>query len=252
MKKYYYDLVITLIIKELKIRYKNTFLGYLWSVINPLIFALTFYVAFKNALKLSIENYLLYLLIGLFPWQYFANAVNQASCVFLVNATLIKKVIFPRFLLILGLIGNHAIHFLCTFPVIYFFMWYYDCYPQIIHLIGIPILFLNQSILIIGLGFILGTLNLFFRDMENFTSVITNILFYVTPIIYQKAMLPNNIQIILMLNPMTWIVELWRDLLLNGNLEIESLSISFIYNIIFFFIGRYIYKFYEKRFAEVV
>lgn len=252
MNIYYYDLIKTLIIKELKVRYKNTFFGYMWSILNPLVFAITFYFAFKNSLKLSVDNYLLYLLIGLFPWQYFANAVNQASCVFLVNATLIKKVIFPRYILILGLVGNHAIHFLCTFPVMYFFMWYYNCYPELIQIIGIPILFINQSILIVGLGFILGTLNLFFRDMENLTSVLMNVLFYLTPIIYQKNMLPDNIQFLLMFNPMTWVVESWRMLLLEGNFSLEMVSISFLYNIIFLLIGWIVYKYYEKRFAEVV
>ena len=95
---YYRDLVQVLISKELKVRYKNTVLGYLWSVANPIAFALTFFIAFKNTLKIDIENYILYLLVGLFPWQFFANAIGQAPSMFLANANIIKKVIFPRFL----------------------------------------------------------------------------------------------------------------------------------------------------------
>ena len=88
--------------------------------------------------------------------------------------------------------------------------------------------------------------------MENLTSVLMNVLFYLTPIIYQKNMLPDNIQFLLMFNPMTWVVESWRMLLLEGTFSLEMVSISFLYNIIFLLIGWIVYKYYEKRFAEVV
>lgn len=251
--KYIYDLLKTIVIKELKVRYKNTYLGYLWSVANPVLFALTFYFAFKNSLKLSIANYLLYLLLGLFPWQYFSNSITQGTSVFLVNANLIKKVIFPRYMLIAGLVGNHAVHFICTIPVMYGFMLAYGVFPVAIQLIGVPLVFINQSILIIGLTLILGTLNLFFRDMENLTSVLTNVLFYLTPIIYEKKYLPLELQHILMYNPMTLIIEQWRDLLLNnGYINFEMLGISFAYNCVFLVIGIIIYRHFERRFAEVV
>ena len=249
---YYRDLVQVLISKELKVRYKNTVLGYLWSVANPIAFALTFFIAFKNTLKIDIENYILYLLVGLFPWQFFANAIGQAPSMFLANANIIKKVIFPRFLLIFGLVGNHAFHFFLTIPILILFMLFYQVYPGLIFMLGVPLLFLNQLLLIIGLSLFISTLNLFFRDMENLTMVLCNILFYLTPIIYQREMIPAEYQIFILINPMTHVIELWRNLMLNNVFDVYTLLYSFAYNISILAAGAYAYNKLEKRFAEVV
>lgn len=249
---YYRDLVEVLVSKELKIRYKNTILGYVWSLANPIAFALTFFIAFKNALRLDIPNYILFLLIGLFPWQFFANAIGQAPSMFIANANIIKKVIFPRFLLIFGLVGNHAFHFGLTLPVLLLFMLGYGVIPNIVFFLGLPILFFNQLILIIGLSLFISSLNLFFRDMENLTQVLTNLLFYLTPVLYKRDMIPAEYQLVLSLNPMTNVIELWRDLMLSNTINIDLLLKSSIVNLLWFLLGVLVYKKLEKRFAEVV
>ncbi len=180
MKKYHYylELLIVLVSKELKIRYKSTFFGYLWSVASPLAFALTFYVVFSHAMRFAMDNYLVYLLAGMFPWQYFNNSVNQSPFVFLGNASLIKKVTFPRIMLAMAMLGNNAIHFLLAIPVLLAFIWGSGL---AFHWSNIPwafILFLNQSLVVLGAVLFLGTSNLFFRDMENLTQVCMNLLFY--------------------------------------------------------------------------
>lgn len=250
--KYYCDLIEVLISKELKIRYKNTVLGYFWSLANPIAFALTFFVAFKNALRIDIENYILFLLIGLFPWQFFANAIGQAPSMFVANANIIKKVIFPRFLLVFGLVGNHAFHFALTIPILIVFMLFYHVIPSGILIIGIPILFVNQLLLVSGLSLLISSLNLFFRDMENLTMVLCNLLFYLTPVLYERNMVPEEYQIILSLNPMTNIVELWRALLLHNHFELDIFMVSCMFNAIIFLIGVFTYRKLERRFAEIV
>lgn len=249
---YYYDLINVLISKELKVRYKNTVLGYLWSVANPMAFALTFFVAFKHALRVDIPNYILFLLVGLFPWQFFSNAVGQAPSMFLANANIIKKVKFPRFLLVLGLVGNHAFHFFLTIPILLIFMIYYQVNLTYILIIGIPILFFNQLLLIIGLSLFISSLNLYFRDMENLTQVLVNLLFYLTPILYKREMVPMEYQIFLTLNPMVKVIELWRDLILANELYWDTFFESFIINVIVCLIGVLTYKKLERRFAEIV
>ncbi|MDQ0205186.1 ABC transporter permease [Pectinatus haikarae] len=249
---YYLDLIKVLVIKELKVRYKNTIGGYLWSVANPLVFALTFFIAFRHTLKVDVDNYILYLLAGLFPWQFFANAVNQAPSMFLSNACLIKKVIFPRYLLIIGLVGNHAVHFFCTFPIMLGLMLFFKTYPTIEVLPGVIMLFISQTVLIVGLSLFLSTLNLFFRDMENLTMVICNLLFYLSPVLYKLDMIPAEYQTIIWLNPMTVMVELWHEILLNSYFNVTLFTYSSMYNIGIFLLGIIVYNKMEKRFAEVV
>lgn len=250
--RYYRDLIEILVSKELKIRYKNTILGYVWSLANPIAFALTFFVAFKNALRLDIPNYILFLLVGLFPWQFFANAIGQAPSMFIANANIIKKVIFPRFLLVFGLVGNHAFHFALTIPVLLLFMLGYHVVPDIILFLGLPVLFINQLVLIVGLSLFISSLNLFFRDMENLTQVLTNLLFYLTPVLYKRDMIPAEYQVFFSLNPMTNVVELWRGLMLSNSINVDLLLQSAGVNLLWLLVGILVYKKLEKRFAEVV
>lgn len=250
--EYYCDLISVLIGKELKVRYKSTIFGYLWSVANPLAFALTFFIAFRSALKIEIENYLVYLLVGMFPWQFFVNSITQSPSVFLSNANLIKKVTFPRIILIVALIGNNAIHFVLALPILFAFMAISGVWPPVLGIIFIPILFLNQFLLILGLASFLGTANLFFRDMENLTVVLTNMLFYLTPVLYQRESIPTEYQGFLNFNPMALVIELWHQVLMYNQFDYLMLLYSFIYNIVILIVGLLLYFKLEKRFAEVV
>lgn len=254
MKKYHYylELLIVLISKELKIRYKSTFFGYLWSVASPLAFALTFYVVFSHAMRLNMENYLVFLLAGMFPWQYFNNSVTQSPWVFLGNANLIKKVTFPRIMLALAMIGNNAIHFLFALPVLLVFLWMSGITLQWGNIPWVLILFLNQSLVILGAVLFLGTTNLFFRDMENLTQVAMNLLFYATPVIYPIKSIPEDYLAILSLNPMVKVTELWHQLFLQNRVDYQMLFSSFIYNLAICLLGYLLYRKMEKRFAEVV
>ena len=145
--QYIYDLTLILTRKEMQVRYKNNILGYLWSVLQPLSFALVYFVAFKVFMRFEMENYTLYLLTGMFPWQWFANSVSEASNIFISNASIIKKINFPRNLLIAATIIKDAIHFALCIPVIMLFCLIYESTISINWLYGIPILMVLQTIL---------------------------------------------------------------------------------------------------------
>lgn len=254
MKKlhYYLELLIVLIGKELKIRYKNTVFGYLWSVASPLAFALTFYVVFSHTMRLDMENYLVFLLAGMFPWQYFNNSVNQSPWVFLGNASLIKKVTFPRVMLALAMMGNNAIHFLLALPVLLVFLWMGNIVFHWQNILWLFILFFNQSLIVFGAVLFLGTTNLFFRDMENLTQVLMNLLFYLTPVLYPIKVIPQEYRLLLSLNPMSQVIELWHQLFLQNQVDYHLLLTSFSYNLLICIVGYWCYRSMEKRFAEVV
>jgi len=124
--QYYKDLIVALTQKELKVKYKRSFLGYLWSIANPLALALVFYVAFKVVMRIPIENYTLFLISGLFPWQWFSNSVSSSAMVFVGNASLIKKVNFPRESLVIATVLNDMLHFILSIPVIVIFLFFYQ------------------------------------------------------------------------------------------------------------------------------
>ena len=153
--RYYVDLVTVLTHKELKVRYKSNVLGYLWSVANPLSLAVVFYLTFKVIMRINIENYVVFLIAGLFPWQWFSNSTSTAPMVLLANASLIKKVSFPRNLIPLVQVMQDMIHFLLSIPVIVLFMIFYKIPISWSWFYGIPILLVLQFTLNYGLSLFL-------------------------------------------------------------------------------------------------
>ena len=116
--RYFNDLVFVLTKKDIKSRYKTSVLGYLWSIINPLAFAAIFYVIFQVVMRFDMQNYALFLVTGLFTWQWINNSANAGAMIFIQNASLIKKIIFPRSILPLSIVLQDAFHFLMSVPVI--------------------------------------------------------------------------------------------------------------------------------------
>ena len=250
---YYKDLILVLISKEMKVRYKNTILGFFWSIANPLCFALVFFIAFKVYMRIQIENYIIFLLSGLFPWQWFGNTVNSSPGVFIGNANLIKKVNFPRIGLPLAILGNDLVHFLLSIPVLVIFLLIYKKHPQlIIWSIGIPLLCIIQSLMVLGFSLAVSSLNLFFRDLQHLTVIITNLIFYFTPIIYAETMVPAKYRPLLLANPLSSLIISWQDLFLKNILRPSLIFVACGWAIVIFFVGYSIYKSLEPKFVEVV
>jgi len=246
------DLIIVFAQKDLKVRYKNSFLGYLWSVGHPLAFAIVFYIAFKLIMRVPIENYALFLICGLFPWQWFSNSVNASPMIFLGNAQIIKKISFPRNIIPFALVLHDMLHFILAVPVIIAFLYSSGLKPHLSWIVGIPILILAQFCLTYGISLIIASINLFFRDLERLTVIFINILFYATPVFYSETMIPSRYELFLKLNPLTPLIINWRGLFLKGIILWDSIILSLCYGIIFLAIGLVIYKKLSWRFAEVL
>ena len=250
--QYLLDLTLVLTRKEIQIRYKNNILGYLWSVLQPLSFALVYFIAFKIVMRFKMENYTLFLITGMFPWQWFANSINQASNTFLGNASIIKKINFPRNVLVVANILNDALHFILSIPVIILFFFIYDTPISISWLYGIPILLILQTTITYGLSLLIASINLFFRDLKRLVSILISFLFFLTPIIYNYEMVPENYRYLLAFNPVAPLMISWRNLFLTGQLETQALFLTLIYGIIAFGLGTFIYGRLVRRFAEVI
>src|SRR3989338_9596887 len=150
--RYYRDLIIELLKKEIKVRYKNNILGYAWSILNPLAQAMVFYVAFQYILKVKIENYVLFLILGLFPWQWFLNSVISSSVSMLANANLIKKTVFPREYIVYAGVLNDMVHFVLSLPVLILFLIIYHQHIYFPQILLFPVLALVQLFVTLGLA----------------------------------------------------------------------------------------------------
>jgi lipopolysaccharide transport system permease protein len=250
--QHYLDIVIVLTQKELKVRYKSSYLGYLWSIAQPLALSLIFFTVFKVVMRVPMENYALFLVAGLFPWQCFANSVNTSSTTFLANASIIKKVCFPRDLAVLAVILQDLFHFLAAIPVIVGFMFYYGLTPSWTWIYGIPLFLAPQFLIMQGVSLAIASINLFFRDLERLVILFTMMAFYVTPVIYPESMVPDKYRVFLQLNPMASLIGGWRTLFLSGRVDLGAAALSLAYALGVFALGYAVYRKLSWRFAEVL
>lgn len=247
-----FELLSLLVSKEIKIRYKNTLLGFIWSLANPLMFALVFYFVFEHLLSIRGENFFAFLVAGIFPWQWFASSVSASPMLFLSNAGLIKKVRFPRILLPISMVGNNLIHFLMALLIAIPILAAYGYYPRVIWLIGIPVLLILQAALVLGVTLIVSSLNVFFRDLEYISNILVQLLFFLTPILYSASTLPPRVAAILKLNPLYYIIPVWRNLMMSGTLDLNHLAIGGLCAGTVLGLGYWIYHSLEWRFAESI
>ncbi len=246
------DLLLVLVKKEFTVRYKRTILGYIWSVLQPLAMAMIYLFVFKLIFKIKIPDYTLVILSGQFPWQWLANTFNASNNFFLGNSSLLKRVKFPRFLLVLSGCCNDMIHFVASLPVIVIFIFIYGRHPHLNWLWLLPLLLLVHICLTIGLALIAATLNMFFRDMERLTNIFTTMWYFGTPVVWTAAMVPAKYKFILYLNPASGLLLGWRSMFMGTPVNWLLLGVSGLWALGFLIIGALVYRAFEWRFAEVV
>ena len=249
---HYWDLTLVLTRKEMKVRYKNHILGYLWSIANPLAFALIFYGVFTITGMMKEKDYAIFLITGLFPWQWFSNSVSVSPTVFHSNASIIKKINFPRSIIPLAVVLQDMIHFVLSIPVIVLFLLIFHKTPFLTWLYGIPLLLLIHLCLTYGVCLIISSTNLFFRDMEKLTSIFVMFLFYCTPVLYSVGMIPYRFKHFVYLNPLAPLMISWRNLLLKGTMDADYLAVGAAYALTALAIGYVVHKELSWKFAEVI
>ena len=246
----YRELLKTNVKKEIRGRYKNSFLGILWSFLNPLLQLLVYSVIFGALLAGGDETYPIYICIALIPWTYFTTAITQASFTVIGNADIIKKVYFPREILPISVVTSGAVNFVISTIIILAFVifsgvglsWYILLYPFIL---------LIQYVLLLGIGFIVSSVTVYFRDLEHIIGVVLMAAFYATPIVYKIEQLPHTLQVLVNLNPMTHLINAYRDIFYYHQMpNMKIFLVLLAASVILTVIGYFIFKKLQKGFAE--
>lgn len=248
----YKDLIIELTKKEIKIKYKNSYLGYVWSLANPLFMAIIFYFVFQVIARMGTDNYALFLVTGLFIWTWLANTIQMSTMLFVGNAPLIKKVNFPRNFLGIALVVSEGFNFFFSIPIIIGFMIYYGVFPSLLWLVGVPFMFVVSAIFIYGMSLLIGALNIFFRDMERIVTLLMTFMFYATPILYPVSRIPEEYRYVLFVNPFTPFIISWRDMMLNNAFNTEFILVSIVYALVSFLLGTLVYNKLKYKFVELI
>jgi len=247
------ELLYVLVRKELKARYKNRFLGYVWALANPFAFAFVYWIAFKFIMRLDIENYSLFLITGMFPWVWMSVGIAGATRSFVINASLIRKVRLPRAILPLGNVAQEMVHFGFALPVIMAFLWFAgEIRPMASWLWQIPLLLAVQVAFVYPLALAFAVANAYVRDIEYLVGICFSLLFFATPMVYPIAIVPEAYRRWFELNPLHALMQSWRSVFLQGTLEPGLLAYALAFAAVAGVIAWALYRKLAPRIGELV
>lgn len=249
----YKFLLSQLILREVKSRYKQSIIGYAWVILNPLTQLLVYSFVFSVIFRFPTNNtpYSIFLFIGLLPWIYLQSSLSAATMSLVDNADLLKKVYFPREILIYSVIISKSVDFLFACLVLIAFLIYYQIQPAASAIFLIPLFFI-QITLMIGISLMLSTFNLFYRDIQYLVNLILMLWMYLSPVVYALSLVPNNLVFIYKLNPMVGIIEGYRSAIFGNPFDIGTIIWSFVISSSIFLFGFWVFKRAEATFADIV
>lgn len=253
----YRELLFFLVWRDVKVRYKQTALGVLWVILQPLVSMAIFTVLFGVLLKVPSGDapYPVFAFAGLLPWNYFSQSLSRASTSLVNSSHLITKIYFPRLVIPLSGVFSSLVDFAISFVVLLILMLLYGVTPTV-RMLLLPALLLLALVTALGFGLWLSALNVKYRDVGYLLPFLIQIWMYLTPVVYGSTLIPERYRFLLSLNPMTGVVEGFRWALLGGELEsylsapLLALSVGIALTVLVS--GAIFFRTTERSFADVV
>ena len=248
--RHYIDVVAVLAQKDFKVRYRNSVLGFLWSLLNPLAYMVVLTLVFSFLLRVNIPNFAAWLLIGLLIWRFFSIGTAQALWSIVGNPSLVTKVYLPRQLIVLSnnlanLFGA-ALEFLALLPLLVLLGVNLNAYA-----LFFPAILILEFFLITGLSLVLSSLNMRYRDFNEVWQIVLQLGFFLSPIVYDASLIPQRFQFAYSLNPVTRLIESTRTIFLMSQLPSSYDGVVILSSIVIFLVaGLLIFRQLEPRFAE--
>ncbi|MDQ3757265.1 MAG: ABC transporter permease [Actinomycetota bacterium] len=220
----YRELLVGLVRKELKVKYKNSALGFFWSMLNPALYLFVFYIVFQLVLKNGIPFFAIYLLSGLLVWNLFSTAMNGATVSVVANAAIVKKVSFPREILAMASVGASLVHFFLQGAVLLMALLAFQYRPSLSYLPLVPVALFALLLVACALGILLAAANVYARDTQHLLELVLLAWFWMTPIVYQYRLVADRLgenAWLYRLNPITPIVLTFQRAVYN---KVEPLT----------------------------
>ena len=249
----YRELIRNLVIKDLKLKYRDSVLGFLWSLANPLLLILVYSFVFSHILKTTIVNFSYFLLIGILPWNFFAQSMMMSTGSILENGGLIRKVAIPMEVFpVATVLFNLAQFGLALIVFVPMTVLFFQVPMSLVTLWFFPLLILHM-LFTLGLSFVISTATVFYRDVRHFIEIALLLLFWLTPIIYDVKDIPESLQSAIYLNPQSFFTLSYQDILYRQAVpDISRFTILMLLTASSLLIGYKVHRSYKARFAEEV
>lgn len=244
-------MIFSLVKKDLRGRYKGSVLGFLWTFINPMLQLVVYTIVFSFILKTNIERYYLYLFVALIPWIFFSSSITVGSASIVAQKDLIKKIYFPRMVIPISYVTSSFVNMLLCFIVIFAVIIVSGAGINFLALLTLPVIMLVEYILALGMAMLTSAITVYFRDLEHILGIVTMAWMYMTPIMYDKSIVPENLMPIFNLNPMTHVIECYRAVLYEKKIpDLTTLLSAAGLGILILIVGILVFNKLQKRFAE--
>ena len=245
----YRNLVVELVMRDIKKKYRRSILGYLWSMLNPLLTMLITAMVFSNLLRFQIDNFALYLLTGQLIFTFYSEATSFAMGSILENGSLIKKVYVPKYLFPISRVSSSAVNLLFSLPAMLAIMLYTD-HEITITLVACIVPLILLYFFCIGIGLFISALAVYFRDIFHLYGVLITVLNYATPIFYPVNIIPEEYKFVVEYNPLYYFLSAFREVAYNNTLpSIELLSICTLFSVGALVVGAYYFNKKQNTFV---
>ena len=247
----YREMIFSLIRKDLRGRYKGSALGFFWTFLNPLLQLVVYTVVFSWLFPNNIEKFYIFLFVGLVPWLFFNTSLVGGATSVVSQENLIKKIYFPRQVLPIAYVTSAFVNMLFTFLVIFAVLIFSGYGVNLKIMWALPIVMFVEYLFALGIALITSALTVYLRDLEYILGILAMAWMYLTPILYEVTMIPEQFRHLIYWNPMTGIILCYKELLYYKRLpELGDLSATFCIGVAFMLIGFVVFQKMQKRFVE--
>jgi len=249
----YREMIFNLVRKDLRGRYKGSVLGFLWTFINPLLQLLVYTVVFSVIMRAGIEKFYLFLFVALVPWIFFSTCLSAGSGIIITEKNLVVKIYFPREVIPIYFVTSSFVNMLYCFIVVFAVIIISGIPINFIALLYLPVIMLVEYILALGVCFIVSGVTVYFRDMQHIMGIFAMAWQFLTPVLYPITIVPDYLMPIFMLNPMTPVINAYRDILFYAKIpDMFTLIHAVAVGVVILIAGFLIFNKLKRRFAEVL
>ncbi len=247
----YRELLKGLVFKDLKLKYRGSVFGFVWSLANPLLMIIVYSVAFTFILRVRGEMFVFYLMLGQLSWTFFASSASMSTGAIVDNAGLMRSVFFPRAILPIATVLFNLAQYLLTIAVFLPVMLLWYRIPLVPPMLLFPIFLAMQAVFSIGVALILATVTAFFRDVKHLLDVALSVLFWTTPIVYELTQVPERLRLLILISPVSPFVVAYHDIFFYRIWPEPTVwVVAAIYAVGSFLVGAALLLAFEDRFTE--
>lgn len=242
-------LILELVVRDLRLRYRGTYIGFLWTLLNPIIYMAIYTFVFGFMLHVGTQRYPAYLLSGIVPWTWFLGSVTQGVTAIQDGRMYVGKTVFPVAVLVVVPVLSNMVNFVFSIPLLLIVGAIFGVHLGW-SLLLLPVVVAVQYVLTYGVLLLLATYNVFFRDLQQLVGLFLTFIFFVNPIFYTLAQVPKAFQPYLLADPITPLFIAYQNIFFHGTLPHVSLAYTAIFGVGLYFLGKFVFSRHLDSFGE--